>query len=292
MLVSTLTKLLLLSAGATALKFSPPAFPRYEYSSQMSHIHSRQDGSQNQTLGYYPVTGVLDRELNDGPLPVRREIREMEKDQDLWTLYLLGLDFMQATQQEDPTSWYKIMGKLVHFRQQSKHQEKVTNTRKVFTACHMKAGTEYHQFRAMSREAIVRTCRLSSSPGTGHGWLCTRYVSSIWEITEHLLNFYQQILYDHIQFIATLYEIEDERVRYTAAARKFRIPYWDWAITPEAREGVYPRSVQSPSVDINGPFGIQTIANPLYSYSFHPFDAVKLSMPQVSIEIPNTDVTG
>lgn len=115
MLVSTLSKLLLLlSAGATALKLSPPAFPRYEYSSHVSHIHSRQDGRQNQTLGYYPVTGVLDRELKNGSLPVRREIREMEKNEDLWTLYLLGLDFMQATQQEDPASWYKIMGELSH----------------------------------------------------------------------------------------------------------------------------------------------------------------------------------
>lgn len=100
-------------------------------------------------------------------------------------------------------------------------------------------------------------------------------------------NLYQQILYGHIQYIATLYEIEDERVRYTAAARRFRIPYWDWAITPEAGEGVYPRSVQSPSVDINGPFGIQTIANPLFSYLFHPFDAAELSMPQVSIRNTN-----
>lgn len=118
MLVSTLSKLLLLLIAArSASSISTSAFPRYEYSSHVSHIHSRQDGSQNQTLGYYPVTGVLDRELNDGSLPVRREIREMEIDQDLWTLYLLGLDLMQATQQEDPTSWYKVMGKLVQFRQ-------------------------------------------------------------------------------------------------------------------------------------------------------------------------------
>ena len=124
MLVSTLYKLLLLlSSSSTALSLFSPALPRYEYRTHASHIHSRQVGSKNQTLGYYPVTGVLDRELNDGSLPVRREIREMENDQDLWTLYLLGLDFMQATQQEDPTSWYKIMGKLHHFRYQSKYQE-------------------------------------------------------------------------------------------------------------------------------------------------------------------------
>ena len=114
MLVSTLSKLLLLlSGGVNALNLSRPAFPRYEYSSHLSYIHSRQGSPLNQTLGYYPVTGVLDRELNDGSLPVRREIREVENDTDTWTLYLLGLDFMQATQQEDPTSWYKIMGEFM-----------------------------------------------------------------------------------------------------------------------------------------------------------------------------------
>ena len=53
--------------------------------------------------------------------------------------------------------------------------------------------------------------------------VCKEYL----EDHKRLLNFYQQILYDHIQFIATLYETEDERIRYTAASRRFRIPYWD-----------------------------------------------------------------
>ena len=101
---------LILSAATTAFAALKAGLPRYRYNSQASHIHRRQGGFQNQTLAYVPVTGVLDRELVDGSLPVRREVRDLEKDQDLWTLYLLGLDYMQASEQDDPMSWYKIMG--------------------------------------------------------------------------------------------------------------------------------------------------------------------------------------
>ena len=104
---------LILSTATTALAASKEGLPRYRYNFQASHIHRRQSGFQNQTLGYVPVTGVLDRGFVDGSLPVRREIRDLEKDQHLWTLYLLGLDYMQSSEQDDPMSWYKIMGKLV-----------------------------------------------------------------------------------------------------------------------------------------------------------------------------------
>lgn len=97
---------------------------------------------------------------------------------------------------------------------------------------------------------------------------------------------YQQILYGTIQFIATQFEGELERSRYVAAAQRFRIPYWDWAVLPTVGESVYPASVQSPSVDINGPAGLQTIANPLYSYSFHPLNTTEISTPQVSMGLP------
>ncbi len=45
-----------------------------------------------------------------GVLPVRREIRELQQDEDQWTLYLLGLSMMQFTNQSDPTSWYGLTG--------------------------------------------------------------------------------------------------------------------------------------------------------------------------------------
>lgn len=92
------------------------------------------------------------------------------------------------------------------------------------------------------------------------------------------LALYEQILYDNIQFIASLYPKGPQRERYEAAAKTFRIPYWDWAMAPQ-EGGVYPRSVQLPSVVVDGPAGTQTIANPLFSYDFHPFNASDLPTP-------------
>lgn len=47
---------------------------------------------------------------DDGDLPLRQEIRILEKDTDQWTLYLLGLSMMQFANQSDPISWYQITG--------------------------------------------------------------------------------------------------------------------------------------------------------------------------------------
>jgi tyrosinase len=41
---------------------------------------------------------------------VRQEIRQLEQDTDLWTLYILGLSMMQFTDQASPTSYYGLAG--------------------------------------------------------------------------------------------------------------------------------------------------------------------------------------
>lgn len=48
------------------------------------------------------------REKSD--IRVRQEIRELEKDQDVWNLYLLGLSMMQSTDMQSQTSWFSIAG--------------------------------------------------------------------------------------------------------------------------------------------------------------------------------------
>lgn len=152
-------------------------------------------------------------------------------------------------------------------------------------ACRMRIGTESDRLQAMRKEVIAHTCRHSSSPGTGHTWRCMRYavrcIISQYVRSWRFINRHQQILYGAIEFIATQFEGESERSRYIAAGERFRIPYWDWAVLPTAGESVYPKTVQLPSVDINGPAGLQTIANPLYSYSFHPLNTTEISTPQV-----------
>jgi tyrosinase len=50
--------------------------------------------------------------VGSGPVPVRPDIRHLQKDPDKWSLYILALDMMQWTDQSYPTSWFSISGKL------------------------------------------------------------------------------------------------------------------------------------------------------------------------------------
>jgi len=92
----------------------------------------------------------------------------------------------------------------------------------------------------------------------------------------------QQVLYNHIQAIASYYPAGEVRNRYVDAAVEFRMPYWDWALTPSSSQSVFPSSVQDPAAVVNGPAGPQTIANPLFSYGFHSADPNDLPDPLVS----------
>jgi hypothetical protein len=58
----------------------------------------------------YVVTGVHTGAGSHGSLPLRLEIREMEQDPTTWTLYILGLDMLQYTNQTEMLSWYQITG--------------------------------------------------------------------------------------------------------------------------------------------------------------------------------------
>lgn len=50
--------------------------------------------------------------VDPGPVPVRPDIRDLQKDPDKWSLYVLALDMMQWTEQSQPTSWFAIGGTL------------------------------------------------------------------------------------------------------------------------------------------------------------------------------------
>lgn len=90
-----------------------------------------------------------------------------------------------------------------------------------------------------------------------------------------------------IQQIASMYPAGAVRDKYVASAKNFRIPYWDWAAVPGTGKSVLPASVGgSPGIDVDGPAGVQTIANPLYSYQFQPLDPTQL--PDAPVSKPNT----
>jgi tyrosinase len=91
------------------------------------------------------------------------------------------------------------------------------------------------------------------------------------------LALYEQVLYGLIQQIALAWPAGPVQDQYVAAARNFRIPYWDWAAVPPAGESVLPESIGgSETMSVDGPNGQQVIANPLYSYEFKPLDPNQL----------------
>jgi tyrosinase len=53
---------------------------------------------------------VVSDKSGSGNVVVRQEIRQLEQDQDLWTLYILGLSMLQFTDQSSPTSYYGLAG--------------------------------------------------------------------------------------------------------------------------------------------------------------------------------------
>ena len=56
----------------------------------------------------FAITGVKDE---TGSVHPRLDIRSLQKNKDLWNLYLLGLVRMQAVPQDDKLSWYQIGSK-------------------------------------------------------------------------------------------------------------------------------------------------------------------------------------
>lgn len=79
------------------------------------------------------------------------------------------------------------------------------------------------------------------------------------------------------------------RQRYSQAAISFRIPYWDWAAVPSDGGPTMPDSVTSQSVNVTVPSGDNVttttiqIANPLYSYVFHPLVPSDFEYSSVSL---------
>ncbi|KAK1835532.1 hypothetical protein QBC39DRAFT_146365 [Podospora conica] len=170
---------------------------------------------------------------------VRQEIRELERDRELWTLYLLGVSLMQFSDQSSPISWYSLTG--IH-------------------------GIPYKTWQGVG-----------PTLGNEKSGYCTH--ASILFPTWHrpYLVLYEQVLYDLIQQIASWWPEGEDGDRYRAAAPRFRIPFWDWASAPPSNDRALPASVGgSPDIVVDGPNGSQRIANPLFSYTFKPLNSTEL----------------
>ncbi|KAK2072662.1 hypothetical protein P8C59_007000 [Phyllachora maydis] len=180
-------------------------------------------GGENTAMVIVPgALKYLDVELAAMGIALRYKVDEKDKvrrgplkpaaiaqDEDLWTLFLLGVSWMQYVNQTDPASWYGIAG------------------------IHSVPFPVWDQARPL--------------PGNERAGYC-HHISILFPTWHRsYLALYEQVLSRYIQIIASLWPEGPDRDRYRAAAVNFRIPYWDWATAPPNGDGVLPLSVgQSP----------------------------------------------
>ncbi|KAF2155064.1 Di-copper centre-containing protein [Myriangium duriaei CBS 260.36] len=168
----------------------------------------------------------------------RVELRTMQQNNpDQFSLYIQGLREFMNVDQSDPLSYYQIAG--IH-------------------------GRPYSPWEGWTSAA--------GSGGYGGGY-CT-HVSNIF-LTWHrpYLALFEQVLYGHVQNVANSYPAAT-KARFQAAAKNFRIPYWDWAAVPTCSGcQPYPLLVQNMYITVTTPSGSQSVLNPLFRYDFHPISA-------------------
>lgn len=93
------------------------------------------------------------------------------------------------------------------------------------------------------------------------------------------LALYEQVLYGLVQEVAN----SIGGAEYQAAAKTFRIPYWDWAApAPNGKNVLIGPIGGSAYIQISLPTGPKVIDNPLYRYHFHPLNPSDLPDDPVS----------
>lgn len=171
-----------------------------------------------------------------GGVQQRLEIRQLMNNADQFNIYVLAQQLMQQTDQSDFLSFYQIAG--IHGRPQQSWDNVTGN---------------------------------DSSPVPGY---CT-HVSNIF-LTWHrpYLALYEQLIQAYAMEAAQQFPAGDLQSRMVAAAQTLRIPYWDWAMTPPSGQNTLPDSIAQPNITVTTPNGTESIANPLYSYYFHPVEGL------------------
>jgi tyrosinase len=119
----------------------------------------------------------------------------------------------------------------------------------------------------------------------GRGGYCTH--SSILFAPWHrpFLALLEMTLYKIIQNLATKFP-QALQGKYVAAAKDFRLPYWDWAskLTPD-----FPTSISSPQatvVNVDG--ATKNIPNPLYQFTFRPLNPSSGDFDEEWSQFPST----
>jgi len=181
----------------------------------------------------YLATGIP---VPDGkPIPVRKEIRDMSKEQ--MYLYLEGLAKFQSADIDDPLSYFQIAG--IH-------------------------GLPYTTWPNKEWNKDITETRKDGFKG-----FCTH--TSILFLTWHrpYLSLFEATLYKHVNDIANeIIAPPAEKAKYVAAAKDFRMPYWDWARKDVT---IFPEEALNNTTDFTGPPSTASVHpkyNPLFQAPF------------------------
>jgi hypothetical protein len=127
-------------------------------------------------------------------------------------------------------------------------------------------------------------------PNVASSISCVIRGKSLKAFSDRDANRKQRALADQAQKIAKSYNSP----QYQSAADNLRIPYWDWAETPNL-----PDVVTTPNISITVPSGPIIVKNPLYEYKFLNFPLnetlfpgdkdARLSTYPVTVRQPNSD---
>ncbi|AEO70659.1 uncharacterized protein THITE_2056637 [Thermothielavioides terrestris NRRL 8126] len=190
--------------------------------------------------GNIAITGIPTTPGSDGSVPLRRELRDLQKNHpDEFNLFILGLKSLEGKDEKGLTSYYQIAG--IH-------------------------GMPYKPWNGVGSDTDWQ------SDG-GFGGYCTH--SSILFLTWHrpYLALYEKSLYDAVQDVAKQFPQGALRDKYVQAAKTFRAPYFDWASQPPRGSSAFPSVLTTANiqvVDVDGK--AKSVTNPLYRFSFHPMN--------------------
>ncbi|RAR16566.1 di-copper centre-containing protein [Stemphylium lycopersici] len=180
---------------------------------------------------YFSVVGVQ----GTGVHP-RQELRELQKDTELWNIFLQAFARFQAMDQTEKISYYQVAG--IH-------------------------GVPFQPWDKVTGE-----------PGQEMMGYCPHTSSIFGPWHRPYLALFEQVLHDRAVDVANEYPVGEARNKALGIAARVRVPYWDWAMDPpNPEEGVIPGNLRCPTVTITFPNGtVGDIPNPLYRYDFHPLN--------------------
>ncbi|KAF2006059.1 Di-copper centre-containing protein, partial [Amniculicola lignicola CBS 123094] len=169
------------------------------------------------------------------------ELRELEKTKEMWNLFLLAMTDFQKMDQNTIDSWFQIAG--IH-------------------------GMPWADWDGVHASTADR------SLNTGY---CTHnnLLFSTWH--RPYLVLFEQKLQKIATGIANKFP-SATRAKYQDAAKRLRLPFWDWAKNVPTTEPVVPTSLSVEKVSVTLSDGSSAqIDNPLYDYNFHPLDHTQIN---------------